>query len=192
MRKRKEFKVLDPKPGNKTLELINVKFGLLTVESYSHKDKFNNKIWKCKCDCGNDTFVSTASLRKGTTTSCKCNQYKKGKNVHNYSGYEDITGTRWNSIRGGAKARNLSFDISKEDIWKILLKQNYKCALSGIDVSFKNNTASIDRINNDIGYSIDNVWIVHKDINLMRNKFNIEYFKEICNLITKNNAAAHN
>lgn len=37
------------------------------------------------------------------------------------------------------------------------------------------------------GYTEDNVHMIHKDINRMRNKFNLEYFIKICKLIAKNN-----
>lgn len=29
-------------------------------------------MWKCKCDCGNATRASTASLKSGNTRSCGC------------------------------------------------------------------------------------------------------------------------
>ena len=184
---KKTYKVKKPKPGSHKYNLIGEKFGLLTVKSYFGLNKNKNKVWVCKCDCGNICNVTTTYLNNGKTTSCKCNQYKKGKNVYNYCGYEDITGTKWNSIKKGAEVRGLEFKITKEYIWELLKKQNNKCYFSSVSISYKEGTASIDRIDNLLGYTENNVVIVHKDINLMRNKFSVDYFIKMCKLVTKNN-----
>jgi len=183
---RKRYNVNYPKPGSHKFNLIGLKFGLLTVESYFGLDNSSNKLWLCKCDCGNTCKVTTTSLRKGKTTSCKCNQYKKGCNVYNYTGYKDITGTKWNSIKNNAKIRGLDFKITKEFIWELFLKQNRRCFLTNMPISYENGTASVDRITSSKGYLPNNIILVHKDVNLMRNKFSIEYFKTICNKVIKN------
>ncbi len=183
---RKKFKVNSPKLGSHKYDLTGKKFGMLTVESFDHLDNWKNKKWLCKCDCGNYCKVTTTYLNSGKTTSCKCNQYKKGDKVYNYTGYKEITGTKWNSIKNNALNRNLEFNISKEFIWSLFLKQNKKCSFTDISISYKDGTASIDRIDNDKGYNKDNVTIVHKDINLMRNKLNVEYFIKMCELVTIN------
>ena len=83
----KGYKVNEPKPGSHNIDLTGQRFGMLLVESFSGTtDKYQNKKWLCKCDCGNKCEVTTTNLRQGKTTSCKCNQYKKGKDVYNYTG----------------------------------------------------------------------------------------------------------
>ncbi len=186
-KRRKIFKVLNPQNGSFKYELIGKKFGLLTVISEFGKDKYLNRVWLCQCDCGNTCKVITTYLNNGKVTSCKCNQYKKGDGVHNYSGYKDITGTKWNSIVNNAKTRELELSITKEFVWELFLKQNKKCAISGLEIDYKLGTASVDRIDNNKGYTEDNIWIVHKDINLMRNKFELNYFISMCKLISSNN-----
>ena len=47
-------------------------------------------------------------------------------------------------------------------------------------------TASIDRIDSNKGYIEDNVVWVHKDINIMKNKFSKEYFLMLCKKIVEN------
>ena len=79
---------------------------------------------------------------------------------------------------------------------KVYLIQNGKCALSGIDIPLLKNPktkaqresqlASVDRINSSIGYVEGNVQWVHKDINLMKNKFDQNYFIKMCKKISKN------
>lgn len=41
--------------------------------------KSGNIIWKCKCDCGNTTFVAGNHLTSGHTSSCGCINYSKGE-----------------------------------------------------------------------------------------------------------------
>jgi len=52
--------------------LIGLKFGLLTpIEKVGSTG--NSIVWRCKCDCGNDQFITTAHhLKSGNTKSCGC------------------------------------------------------------------------------------------------------------------------
>jgi hypothetical protein len=51
--------------------LVGKTFGRLKVVSYSHSDHAGKRLWKCSCDCGNETMVRTAELKSGKTKSCR-------------------------------------------------------------------------------------------------------------------------
>jgi len=51
--------------------------------------------------------------------------------------------------------------------------------------SRKTNTASLDRIDCNKSYSIENIQWVHKDVNIMRNAYSIDRFVEICKLVSE-------
>ncbi len=77
-----------------------------------------------------------------------------------------------------------------EDLWKLFLQQNKKCALSGIELTFSKirkdttgKTISLDRIDSSKGYVPGNVQFVHKHINIMKNKFDQDYFISLCKSI---------
>ena len=53
-------------------DLCGKRFGKLLVIETSGKDKRGEILWKCKCDCGNETIVLSSNLRTGHTTSCGC------------------------------------------------------------------------------------------------------------------------
>jgi hypothetical protein len=180
---KKRYLVKNPNAGLHKYELTGKRFGLLTVEKYIGLNNSKNKVWRCKCDCGNYCNVTTTYLNNGKTSSCKCNRYKKGSGVYNYTGYKDITGTKWYSIKTNARIRQLEFTITKEDVWVLLNKQNGKCYFSNLDISFKDKTASIDRLNSSLGYTNDNIALVHKDINRMKTDFSVEYFTKLCKLV---------
>lgn len=58
-------------PMPELIDLTGQKFGRLTVIARSD-DKRKEVRWECRCACGNQTTVTSISLRKGTTRSCGC------------------------------------------------------------------------------------------------------------------------
>ena len=76
--------------------------------------------------------------------------------------------------------------ITEEDAIEVLEKQNYKCTLTGIELTFKPiMTASIDRIENEKGYTKENIQWVHKHINIMKHRYAQEYFINMCHMVSK-------
>jgi len=47
-------------------------FGRLTVTEQAGRDKLKKVLWRCRCECGNETVVVSGSLVTGNTTSCGC------------------------------------------------------------------------------------------------------------------------
>jgi hypothetical protein len=98
------------------------------------------------------------------------------------------------SLYNGATRRNIEFNITIDQIWVKFEQQEKKCAISGLNINFPefgqkatSQTASIDRINSDIGYIIDNIQWVHKDINKMKWELSQDRFLELCRIITEYN-----
>lgn len=127
--------------------------------------------YECICTtCGNikPKFASRISTK---AIACRCHGYI-------------------NSVKNNAEIRGLKFDLNPKEVWNILKKQNYKCALSGKEIYFKTNknkTASLDRIDSYKDYTIDNIQWVHKDINLIKMHFDQNYFIELCKMVSENN-----
>lgn len=48
------------------------KFGKLTVIKECGSNAFGKNTWLCKCECGNETIVTTGSLNSGSVISCGC------------------------------------------------------------------------------------------------------------------------
>ena len=49
-----------------------MKFGKLTVIEYAGSNSEGKSLFRCLCDCGNETTVLGKLLRNGTTKSCGC------------------------------------------------------------------------------------------------------------------------
>lgn len=104
--------------------------------------------------------------------------------------YKDIKVSYFNALKkcaGTRATKNLCFEISIEDIWDQYIKQNKKCALSGLDILFSLDdqlkTASVDRKDSDKGYTKDNIQIVHKDINYLKMDLSEKRLYDLCKFI---------
>lgn len=164
--------------------LDNIVYGyrsyLLTVIEYDHKDKFGNRIFKCRCDCGNIYYAIASRLNKKKVKSCGCVNKKRN---------DIISSNFWASLRKNARTRGIEFLITEDDIVNQYDKQNKKCALTGLEVVFgKNNkthpqTASVDRIDSTKPYTKDNIQIVHKDINMSKWNLSQDRFIELAKAV---------
>ena len=57
-------------PG--TADLTGRRFGKLLCIEQTDVRKGGRVVWRCKCDCGNETMVSAGQLINGYTRSCGC------------------------------------------------------------------------------------------------------------------------
>lgn len=75
--------------GNR-IDLTNQRFGKLVAEEWVPKYKGSEGRWKCRCDCGNISYVPTYHLRCGNTKSCGCGRIdsarKKKPELRSYQG----------------------------------------------------------------------------------------------------------
>jgi hypothetical protein len=100
---------------------------------------------KCNC-CGQpkdltDFYKRGSGKRRATCVSC----YKKQKRI-----LESRPELRYKAYRRSAKRRNISFDLTLAQFKQF---ENKPCRYCGADV----NPISLDRVDNDIGYIINNV-----------------------------------
>lgn len=173
-------------------DIIGSKFGKLTVLSRANS-KHGMSYWNVKCDCGNEKTVQGKNLVRRNLISCGC--WNKEKN---YNGCGDLSGSYWSRMVKESIRRNIEFNLDIEYCWNLFQKQKQKCALSGIDIKLdreygKNvrkkttnkQTASLDRINSNLGYIKKNVQWVHVDVNRMKSNFDQQLFVLYCHKISK-------
>lgn len=186
--------------GTPIENLIGRIFGKLEIVSYVGIKKCgdrNRHIWLCRCECGVQKEILERSLKKDNgTRSCGCISKATGKNSNAYKGHEELTGSYWNQLKYSAKKRNINFNITIEYAWGLFVEQKRKCAISGVDIYFAEtrikslhggNTASLDRINSNKEYLKGNVQWVHKDVNIMKQAYDQNYFISFCKKIANNN-----
>lgn len=184
-------------------DLTGQKFRFLEVIKMAQTEKSGKKgTWRAICKCHNcgkgNVDIHPGALRRGATGSCGCDKSRylktRGKNSVQFTGYEEISGRFWGKFKKKTVEKKRHVEIDIKYAWELFLKQNKKCAISGIPLNFaktsgnlKDGTASLDRIDSSKGYEKDNIQWVHKDINRMKSDFDENYFIKICNLIAKQN-----
>lgn len=161
-----------------------------------------NNIWynDCECVCGIIRPVRNWWLNHSKSLSCGCLN-TKGRFKGKYVG--DLSASYYTSFKSSRTIKGITFDddVNMEYLWNLFLKQDKKCAISGVPISLNKQwsrqnkgikteiiqTASIDRIDNSKGYTKTNVQWVHKDINFMRGGMTIEMFIAFCREVYLNN-----
>lgn len=68
----------------KAEDLTGERFGRLTALRWIGTNKHRKAVWRCRCDCGKSTTVSSTDLKSGNTKSCGC----LGKNFAKRNLYE--------------------------------------------------------------------------------------------------------
>jgi hypothetical protein len=172
--------------SNIRLDLSEKRFGKVEVKSFAYIGPKGATHWNCHCDCGND-FIIRGSYLTGGTKSCGCLVSKIGTNHAGFRGCGELPLTYWGRIKEGAERRGTKFSISIDYAWDLFIKQNRECAITGLPLQLfsrankkQNGDASLDRIDSSKGYIEGNVQWVHKDINMMKGKYNQPYFIEMC------------
>ncbi|HRI33965.1 MAG TPA: hypothetical protein PLD02_09425 [Saprospiraceae bacterium] len=163
---------------------VNQIYGQLIVTAkIPTKGKYSQ--WSCKCTCGEEIITTGDKLTRGRKLSCGCRRKLTGNKHGLWSGYREISQTFYKRIQAGAKRREIEMEVSIEELWNLFLRQNRRCALSGILLKFALSTkdectASLDRIDSTKNYTKDNVQWVHKDINNSKWDFEEQYFQDLC------------
>ena len=167
------------KVGDRYDRLVILKF----VRDKGTSERFGKRqLVVCRCDCGRVVTMRTSLLKINQTNNCGCRP--RGL----WQGIGDLSKTYFTHVQRNATIRGLPCQVTHEQLWRLFQKQDGKCALSGLPLSLALHakdvaTASLDRIDNTQGYTLDNVQWVHKDINKAKLDFTQNRFIEICRLV---------
>lgn len=176
--------------GNRDADLSGFQFGNLTVVRKAPPNKYGWTMWECVCKCGKTTVHSTTNVKR--TKSCGCGKFTTGVGNKKWCGHGEISLSFFSRIKHGASDRDLACEIQIEEIWQLFLRQDRKCALSGIPLVFgksifEHGTASLDRIDSSHGYVAGNVQWVHKEVNRMKGALSDQEFIQFCKGIVNHN-----
>ena len=164
----------------KLKDMTGLRFGRLIVLN-REPNIDGHTMWRCKCDCGKIKIAEAYSLRSGKTKSCGClslEMLEKGRTKHGlyktklYGHFEKMVDRCENKNHNSYKnygGRGIA--ICSE--WRHDFKAFYDWSMKN---GFKEGL-SIDRIDNNKGYSPDNCrWATQKEqMNNIRTNRRIEY-----------------
>lgn len=137
--------------------LLNQKFGRITVIEKAGVDKYRNILWRCLCECGNITIVRGTYLINHRTRSCGCLHREISKQIntrHGFAGskiYDRWQGMilRCNNPNNPKYASYGGRGITVCNRWL-----NFNFFLN--DMGMPPKGTSLDRIDNNKGYTPDN------------------------------------
>ena len=173
----------------KVLDRTGLRYGRLVVIKHEGKNNKGRQIWLCKCDCGNEKIVTGGHLTIGTK-SCGCllkeASDKAIKFIKNPDRQEAMLKDQYSEIKQRIAKGKLIGEIFDFDTFKKLVKS--KCHYCGVEYSKEVKDMSygtikggrlisdeilkvngIDRIDSNIGYTVENSVSCCKTCNFAKN-----------------------
>jgi hypothetical protein len=152
------------------------KFGRLTVVESAGSSSGKQRLWICKCSCGNTVTVTATALngKSRPTKSCGCLRIEicqaARRGLKGASGQSKL----YKAYTAGAKKRNLKWDLSKSDFRRLTQLYCHYCGAAPSQVSRRSGTHGdyvyngLDRVDNKLGYLLSNVVACCGDCNLAK------------------------
>lgn len=147
------------------IDLTKERFERLVVIERAENNKHGHARWKCQCDCGKITIVSSRNLVTGNTKSCGCLSAETRKKVNTKHGM--CRSVEYNTWRGMLERcnnpKNIAYqryggrNITVCDRW-------YKFENFFEDMGFRPKELTIERRDNEEGYSKTNCYWANKTV----------------------------
>ncbi|QFR59542.1 HNH endonuclease [Xanthomonas virus phiXaf18] len=146
-----------------TVELaIGAQFGAWTVLYKGPPGRSGGQtMWGCRCACGTERLVRSGALRHRQSLSCGCARTYEHNTIPAGDPQEYVW--RFNAYADKAKRRGHAFDLSLEQFIRISGRDCHYCGASPampVRTGRKRSTPSlmngIDRVDNSVGYVLDN------------------------------------
>lgn len=168
--------------------LIGKRFGKLTVSSFNSAiEERGYYKFNCICECGNEKSIYKHHLISGQSTSCGCSRnnrtnWKPRKDIKSegMSGFNYL----YSTYKRNALKRDYEFKLTKEEFYTLTKQNCYYCGCipsNKVKYYGKKNSPpyvynGVDRLNNDMGYVLDNSVPCCKQCNIAKNVLSEEEF----------------
>lgn len=160
--------------------------------------EYNLRLWYCNRHMSAQEIGNANGVGRGTVFkylkkySIPIRNHKLSARMGNrhggWRGIGDVSGSYLSSIKRTAKRKRLTYSLDDKYLDELWKRQDGLCAYSGIKLSISihsNGTASLDRIDSNIGYVEGNVQWIHKDINQMKSNLPEQTFVNWCLAISE-------
>lgn len=139
------------------------------------KKSHTGRVWCC-AECEDKRNVSPNNFRKEYDKEFKDRIYKQKRD----SRIRNFIHAMWKAAKSRAEHRGIEFNIEESDI-----TIPERCPLLGIPLicgtkEDYNNSPSLDRIDNTMGYVKGNIWVISKKANTMKSSATLEELYTFC------------
>ena len=167
--------------------LVGKKFNRLLPITY-----MGNSKWRCQCDCGNIVAVSTYNIEHGRVQSCGCLLKEIAGKLSKKPPGVAAAHQVFCAYRKSASNRGYEFSITENRIMELIKEPCRYCGTKPHNIQ-KNKYGNgdfiyngIDRIDNNLGYTKDNVVPCCKICNRMKGSSSVAEFLGRVDAIYKN------
>lgn len=176
------------KRGVRFIDLTGQIFSRLTVLEFVGINKNKRADWLCQCSCGNKKVLEGKLLRSKQIRSCGC----LWKESISLSPGQASLNHYYLDYNNGAKKRNLSFELTLQQFIEITSKNCYYCDSFPKQIGEANSQNGvyigngIDRVNNNLGYSLENCVPCCKNCNIAKASLSLSNFLSLIKNIYNN------
>lgn len=175
---------------------------LTIIQDLGINSKCKHRMVKCLCSCGNEKVIRYFDVYTGRTKSCGCRkQSEECRNIYRENTYKLIAEGKISKIDEDTefrfylktiKNRDKKTSITINDLKNQWIKQHGRCAYTNIPLILATHSdynyprymqASIDRINSDFGYEINNIQFVSISCNYAKNAMTHDEMKTFLDII---------
>lgn len=162
------------------IDLSGQRFGRLIVISRAENGKEWKARWNCSCDCGTQVTVEALNLRQGHTKSCGCLRSEFRRLELGEASFRQF----YRHARRAAEKRNYNWELTPEIVRGLTKMPCHYCGVPPQNVvSAEDRYGSytyngLDRVNNNLGYSTNNVVACCEQCNRAKLTYTKEEFRE--------------
>lgn len=164
------------------IEWLGKKFNSLTVVGQLGvtADSSGTFYWSTQCDCGRTFRTRAQHVVDGKVKTCTFCRHQSAR----LSGFSPAFLSSYR-IRAAKAGREFSIDVC--DLEALYDKQRGICALTGETLTLPvkasgdfSYNVSIDRVDSKLGYTVCNIQLVTKEVNIHKFDMSNEAFVELC------------
>jgi len=170
--------------------LIGKRFGKLKVISEVGRNHKRSVTWLCTCDCGKSVIRVGSTLLSGKSYSCGCNLWSaesRAKRSATQSKSDSSLNNAYRAYVYAARSRSMEFDLSISEFVRITSCNCFYCGDPPAQIKKSTSTRhlanGIDRVDNRIGYTPENLVSCCMRCNYMKRAMSIEEFIGHCEKI---------